>query len=285
MIEGNDNGLNSPHHQAQLALADLRSAEDCSDRSLTGRILNYVYINAATRDLFFPCTSSPGEQVGNHQPSKMPKDFRNLFYHTSVAGQTLRHAIKTHSAGAPQAARRVLELFTYLQGFEDLLPRHFHRSAVIHKGQSAYFFGNSTIAGIWLSLWSAQVRLSEMLFDYLNAWPDLELKEEFDSVNQTGGCSPTECIFACIPYMLGQIDSKGCPIDVPPLNPGPMLLANALFVVGDARHIAISPRQRTVIDEYLLYIGHDRGVGQALVFREELRAMRMVVGESLHEWT
>lgn len=121
-----------------------------------------------------------------------------------------------------------------------------------------------------MALWCAHVRLIDALAAGLAISSDPSLRSTA-AEQILEGTSTSDKIYAAVPFMLGEVDSVGYPriLGEVAVGPAPMILAPVLYIVGTS--FSAGKEQKLWICDRLTRIGHQRGIGQALVFERQLR--------------
>ena len=121
-----------------------------------------------------------------------------------------------------------------------------------------------------MALWCAHVRLIDTLAAGFAVSIDASLRSAA-AEKILGGTLTSEKIYAAVPFMLGEVDSDGYPrsFGEVAVGPAPMILAPVLYIAGTS--FSARKEQKLWICDRLTQIGHQRGIGQALVFEKQLR--------------
>ncbi|KAL6892165.1 hypothetical protein GGI43DRAFT_387038 [Trichoderma evansii] len=170
-----------------------------------------------------------------------------------------------------------------LREWEDRLPAEW-RPAVISNPQfqdysSGYLpaclvvFPNMSVSGIWTSYYIAQLSVLKSIAA-ITALGSVASISDLDLMDvQSSLVAVANTICSTVPYMLGQINSSGEVI-----VDGDTRCAKALFITRSLYLAAQVPGlpdlQVQWIQETLEFIGHERGVGQALVVKQDLAVRR-----------
>lgn len=170
-----------------------------------------------------------------------------------------------------------------LQEWEDKLPEEW-RPAIVPNPQcqvngSVYVpaclavFPNISISSIWTSYYIAQLSVLKSIA-VINALDSVASISGLDPLDvQSSLVAVADAICSTVPYMLGQINSSGDFI-----VDGDTRCAKAIFVTRSLYLAAQVPGlldlQVQWMQDTLEFIGHERGVGQALVVTQDLAARR-----------
>jgi hypothetical protein len=200
-------------------------------------------------------------------------------------------AIRSHGGVNPTEAHlehvelkvdQALQLEKRLQDFETTVDSKWTYTTVLHPtpehsppfpaSNEAYIFSGIQLGAQWMALWCAHVRLKDTLAASISSSRNLATRSIVIKCLSTAN-SGVGKVCASVPFMLGEIDSSGCPraFGEVAVGPAPMLLAPVLFIAGTS--YPVQETQKAWICDRLAQIGHQRGIGQALVFEGRLRRM------------
>jgi hypothetical protein len=142
--------------------------------------------------------------------------------------------------------------------------------SLVSGSYEAIVFSDVQLGAQWMALWCAHIRLTDALAAGLTISRDPLLRST-TTRHISRANSIVQRICATVSFVLGELDSNGYPRNFGDVTvgPAPMLLAPVLFVVGTSFSIRTEPK--AWICDRLAQIGHERGIGQALVFEKRLR--------------
>jgi hypothetical protein len=155
--------------------------------------------------------------------------------------------------------------------------QHRSRYPALHSYTDyAYVFPDLQLAGRWTAFWLARLSLLKAMVSCLPCAMQVapysagQLRQRLN--RGALALSVVDNICACAPYMLGEIDSSGriAPDGFGCRAIGAQMLTMGLFTAGLVPIVPVEQKQW--IMDRLAYIGHEKGLKQALVLRDQLVA-------------
>lgn len=292
LIIGEDNlAYKSPHRQGQLEFLKIRLSKAKPDddekwlnRSVrTGVIMQRILLhpneNAAVTEVIFPNDTSTLET-----PSSALRE--RLLPWAASSGVQVSACLRNPTNVGPLIAclQSLQELQRALQEWEDELPEEwrptvipnsqFQDSSSIFRPAYLIIFPNICVSGLCTSYYIAQLSVLKSIA----AINELDTVASISGLNlldvQSSLFAVVDTICSTVPYMLGQINSRGENVD------GDTRCVKVLFVTRSLYLAAQVPGlpdlQVQWIQDTLEFIGHERGLGQALVVKQDLAVRRQL---------
>ncbi|EHK46022.1 hypothetical protein TRIATDRAFT_88599 [Trichoderma atroviride IMI 206040] len=293
MIMGEDNLTSkSPHRQGQLEFLKTRLSkekpndnDEWLDRSVrTGVVMQRIILHPNENAAAAESTLLVGTSV-LETPSSALRD-RLLPWAASSGAQVSACLRNPLDMGPLMACLESLQgLRRALQEWEDTLPVEWRPTVIpnpqIHTNSSVYLpaclaiFPNISVSSTWTSYYIAQLSVLKSIaaINSLDLVASISGLDPLDMQSSLVAVADTICSTA--PYMLGLVNSSGEMI-----VDGDTRCAKALFVTRSL-YLAVQvsglpgPQVQWMLDT-LEFIGHERGVGQALVVKQDLVVRRQL---------
>lgn len=282
----------SPHRQGQLEFLKTRlSKEKPNDdekwlnRSVRAgvvmqRIILHPHENAAAVEANLPVDTSMLETPFSALRERLLPWVASSGVHVSAC---LRNPL---DVGPPMACLESLQrLRRALQEWEDKLPMEWRPTVIpnpqFHTNSSVYLpaclaiFPNISVSSIWTSYFIAQLSVLKSIAA-INSLDSVASISSLDPLDvESSLVAVADAICSTVPYMLGLINSSGEMI-----VDGDTRCAKALFLT---RSLYLAVQVSGLPDlqvqwmlDTLEFIGHERGVGQALVVKQDLVVRRQL---------
>ncbi|PNP43106.1 hypothetical protein TGAMA5MH_05039 [Trichoderma gamsii] len=291
LIMGEDNlASRSPHTQGQLEFLKARLSKEKSNdddkwlnRSVrTGVVMQRIILhpneNAAAAEANLPVETSMLET-----PSSTLRE-RLLPWAASSGAQVSACLRKPLDVEPLMACLESLQgLRRALQEWENELPLEWRPTVIpnpqFHANSSVYLpacliiFPNISVSSIWTSYYIAQLSVLKSIAA-INSLDSVASVSALDSLDvQSSLVAVADAICSTVPYMLGLINSSGEVI-----TDGDTRCAKAFFVT---RSLYLAVQVSGLPDlqvqwmlDTLEFIGHERGVGKALIVKQDLAVRR-----------
>lgn len=305
-ILGEGWSFESPHAKAAFSIM-LQSR--CQTSGLSPRFLEAKWMILAAgaighllRPGSFP---HPSRCPHQYEDPQRDGDFRSFILRTSFVCTKFQRAYAEarksgNNAALMDATERVLATESLSRQITEHLVRDQMYGVTTYEDPNAmpgfslgyaYFFPSIDLARMWSVLWLCKIRLLDSLNTFLGMSTGAD--NERDVIDRLRNKAQiTDDLLAAVPYMLHELDNEGRPRQSSGVlvhGPGTWLCAETLFVAGSSH--GIPPAQKEWTMARLDYIGHDRGIGEALRFRSELQANTIPTafvkdqGESRERWS
>ncbi|KAL7900523.1 hypothetical protein HDV64DRAFT_244441 [Trichoderma sp. TUCIM 5745] len=293
LIMGEDNlASKSPHRQGQLEflktrLSKAKPKDDAKwlNRSVRAgvvmqRILLHPNENAAVTEVNFPIDTSTMETP----PSALRE--RLLPWAASSGVQVSACLRNPTNVGALMACLQSLQdLQRALQEWEDKLPEEWRPTVIpnsqfqvnssIYRPAYLTLFPNIVVSSLCTSYYVAKLSVLRSIA----AINGLDTMAPISGLNlldvQSSLVAVVDTICSTVPYNLGQIDSRGEEVvDGDTRCVKVLFLTRSLYLAAQVP--GLPDLQVQWIQDTLEFIGHERGVGQALVVKQDLAVRRQL---------
>lgn len=286
-ISGEESTQAGVHFCAGIEMMKLRKPEHRD--TMTGRVFHFMRLELAMRNL---CSLRNLTTLKPIVPFSSPytmRSFADLVLQAETACLELWAAAQAYNLDAITEAKlqhveikmhQVLQVLQNISKFELTVESDWKyktfRSSIstqvppLPGSNETIVFPDVQLGAQWMALWCAHLRLIDTLAAGLAISIDASLRSTATE-QILGGTSTSEKIYAAVPFMLGEVDSDGYPrkLGEVTVGPAPMILAPVLYIAGTS--FAARKEHKLWICDRLTQIGHQRGIGQALVFEKQLR--------------
>jgi len=286
-ISGEESTQAGVHFCAGVEMMKLRKPEHKD--TMTGRIFHFMRLELAVRNLCSLRNLATLEPVVPFSSLYTMRSFSDLVLQAETACLELWTAAQAYDPDAVTESKlqhvevkmhQVLQVLRNISKFELTVESDWKyktirgsiptRSPPLPESNGVMVFLDVQLGAQWMALWCAHVRLIDTLAAGLAISGDTPLRSTAAQQIQEG-TSTSEKIYATVPFMLGEVDSDGYPrkLGEVAVGPAPMILAPVLYIAGTS--FSARKEQKLWICDRLAQIGHQRGIGQALVFEKQLR--------------
>lgn len=257
--------------------------------TMTGRVFHFMRLELAVRNLCSLRNLTTLEPIIPFSSPYTMRSFADLILQAETACLELWAAAQAYDRDTITEAksqhvkikmRQVLQVLQSISTFELTVESDWKYKTMkgsiptqappLPGSNATMVFPDIQLGAQWMALWCAHVRLIDTLAAGFAISIDASLRSAA-AEKILGGTSTSEKIYAAVPFMLGEVDRDGHPRNFGEVavGPAPMILAPVLYIAGTS--FSARKQQKLWICDRLAQIRHQRGIGQAQVFEQQLR--------------